>query len=643
MYEAEVNHSVAPITELPVEIARRFGEMREAVEARSILPWGEHCTECNFPTCYTTCELYSPRADKACRLFVGGMIRLDHPEGLNPYLLRITFKQWGKLWTVGNLKLHSPAEAAKKERSNITIGAVARSLPAPAEVKARILRKVAYRRRRLAEDAAKASDPADAFLFECYNPNQRRIDLTFTVRPRDRNVSAFFQRMIRVPPGFIREMIPAAHIVARVDVKQPFEIEIVPNDCDNTTLYFGCLDFIRQKVSTVSRDTGRAWKCIIWDLDNTLWDGILVEDGPDKIKVRAALIEVIRETDRRGILHSIASKNNLEDALKVLRMHGLEEYFLYPQINWQPKSASISRIAQLLNIGLDTIAFVDDQPFEREEVQTALAQVTVVDSKDSEDLHKRPQCSAPVTEESRQRRQMYRQQQEREVVMSAFQGDYTGFLRDCGIRLSIDHLDHGNIERVYELAQRTNQMNFSGNKYLRSELHELMLSEASETFVIRCTDKFGSYGIVGFAVVDPQEPRLLDLMFSCRIQGKRVEHAFLSFLLNRFFCSGPLDFFANYRQTAKNSPSGKVFEEMGFEKIEEKDGVSSLVFRKERVVPDDGIIIVEGKSEMASVGNLARGMSINPEQCKVCSFPASRDISRPIPPNGPIESAPRSK
>jgi FkbH-like protein len=530
------------------------------------------------------------------------MIRIDHTEGLNSYLLKIKFKQWGKLWTAGMLKLYPTAEAARKERTNTAVGAAVRWLPLPPGIRARALRKVSYLRRQATEKALGSTDPVDYFLLECYNPNGRAIGLTLTVRPRDRALPHLFQRMVVVAPGFTREMIPASEITQRIDLRQPFGIEIVPNDCDNTTLYFGFMDFVRERIQIPSASppefARKAWKCIVWDLDNTLWDGVLVEDGAQKISVRTAVMDVIKETDKRGILHSIASKNDQDEAMKVLRSHGIDEYFLHPQINWQPKSESISRIAQLLNIGVDAIAFVDDQPFEREEVKRVLASANVIDAKHCEAIPSRPECRVPVTEESRQRRQMYRQQQEREMAVNAYQGDYMAFLKECDIRLSIAPLSEANLERVYELAQRTNQMNFSGNRYPRQELKELLRSKNCQTCVISCTDKFGSYGIVGFAVVETGEPRLLDLMFSCRIQSKRVEHAFLSFLLTRFVRAQSRDFFANYRQTPRNSASGKVFEEMGFEKAGENEGALSLVFSKDRAVPEEGVVkIIEVKGD----------------------------------------------
>lgn len=107
-------------------------------------------------------------------------------------------------------------------------------------------------------------------------------------------------------------------------------------------------------------------KCVIWDLDNTLWDGVLLEDN--QVSLRDNVAELIKALDNRGILQSIASKNDYLKAMEKLRELGLREYFLYPQINWNSKAFSIKEIARLINIGTDAIAFIDDQPFELEEV-----------------------------------------------------------------------------------------------------------------------------------------------------------------------------------------------------------------------------------------------------------------------------------
>lgn len=594
MYEAEVNSSVESIETLPLDVRKRFAEFRDRVSARTILPWGEHCTECVWPTCYTTCDLYSPRTDGACRQFMDGAVRIDHKEGLSPYLLKIRFKQWAKLWTVGNLHLQSPSKAAQREWFNVAVGAVGRSMPVPSSIKSRVLGKIGYIRRLSAENARPTAELPDCFLLECFNPNSRHIALTFTLKLRTQNGGRPFQAMIDASPGYTRARIPFSDICECVDMRQPFEVEIVPNDCSDTVLYFGLLDFVKERGEAGLEDQSQSgtakFKCIVWDLDNTLWDGVLIENGPGKIRVRQEVVDVIKQMDQRGILHSIASKNNYDDAMAVLRSWELDEYFLYPQIDWHPKSQSIAQIAKLLNIGIEAVAFVDDQEFELEEVKAALPQVTIIGALDSADLPNRPECEVPVTAESKTRRLMYREQERRESERESYGGDYLQFLKGCNMEVDITPLGDANLRRVYELAQRTNQLNYSGNRYPESKLSEMMGTGFLETYVIECRDRFGSYGIVGFAVVDTRAPLLLDLMFSCRIQGKRVEHAILSFLLKRFVSHKKLDFHANYRKTPKNAPAGRVFEEMGFELVAENDGVSDFVFRHDREIPDDQIV-----------------------------------------------------
>ena len=241
---------------------------------------------------------------------------------------------------------------------------------------------------------------------------------------------------------------------------------------------------------------------------------------------------------------------------------------------------------------------MDDQAFEREEVKAAWPQIAVLDAARYESIPGLDGCRVPVTEESINRRLMYRQQQKRNQTLESYSGDYLAFLKECNLQMELGPLRETNLDRIFELAQRTNQLNFSGNRYSLSQLKTIMQSEFLDTYVIKCNDKFGSYGIVGFSVVDSREPRLLDLMFSCRIQGKRVEHAFLSWLLKRYADAGSKDFYADYRETAKNSAAGKVFVEVGFESVLKKDGLESKVFKKSKEIPYDRLITIIAEREM---------------------------------------------
>ncbi len=233
---------------------------------------------------------------------------------------------------------------------------------------------------------------------------------------------------------------------------------------------------------------------------------------------------------------------------------------------------------------------MDDSKFEREEIRVSLPAVRVFDALEFQNLLALPELKVPVTEESANRRKMYTVENERQTLAEGFGQDYMAFLRHCEIKITLRPMDEENMERVHELTQRTNQMNFSGNRYDRAKLEEILQNRFLDTYVIKCDDRFGSYGVVGFAIVDNREPRLTDLMFSCRIQSKRVEHAFLSFVVTKYTSEVKQSFYADYRKTSRNAPSGQVFEDMRFQETGIVDGVSKLVVQRSTVAPPDGVL-----------------------------------------------------
>src|SRR6202171_2754310 len=129
MYETEANTEIKSSAEIPAEVRRLFEHLRAAIHSRTVLPWSEHCTECVWPTCYSTCDLYSPREDGRCRRFSDGMVRIDCPDALNSYILKIRFKRWGKLWTPGNIGLRTVQDATRIERRDYWIGTTLHQLP----------------------------------------------------------------------------------------------------------------------------------------------------------------------------------------------------------------------------------------------------------------------------------------------------------------------------------------------------------------------------------------------------------------------------------------------------------------------------------------------------------------------------------
>lgn len=604
MYETESNGKTAPASEIPPEALSAFAELGGNVTARSVLPWSEHCTECVWPTCYTTCDLYEPREDLRCRRFVDGMVRVECPGGLNSYLLKIRFKQWGKLWAPGSGRLYPMEEAKRLEGRDFRIGSTLYQLPLPGPLKRTAVAKRYSFKKRVAQRSAAGEGLPTSFLLESYNPQSETIGLSLTIRSLNPNVKIPFQKLVQARAGFARTRVPYDEIASALDMGTPFSIEIIPNDVPSgTTLYFGAMDFV-QEVRVPDEGgkpevNGKKIKCVVWDLDHTLWDGVLVEDGAEKLRLKPGIVEIVKELDRRGILHSIASKNNHDEAWRVLKAFEIDQYFLCPQISWGPKGEGVKAIARELNIGLDTLLFVDDSEFELEQVRGACPDVRVVRAERYTELPGMKECQAAVTAEGAERRKLYQVEATRQAAAGEFAEDYLAFLRHCEITLNVKPLAIENLERVHELTQRTNQMNFSGNRYSREPLKEVLDTAHLDAYVLECEDRFGSYGAIGFALVDRREPRMTDLMFSCRVQSKRVEHAFLGFLIRKYTTECGKDFLANYRKTPRNAPSGAVFADLGFEDTGTADGVSRLRFPRERALPDDGIIRVRVNREDA--------------------------------------------
>jgi FkbH-like protein len=527
------------------------------------------------------------------------MVRIDNPANPDSYLLKIRFKQWGKLWAPSRLRLYSNEDATRIEKRDHRIGTILYQLPLPAPLKrAATHKRYSFKKRMAQRSALKANSPT-SFLLECHNPQADVIPLSLTIRSLDpdaspdpvaspkRDTKIPFQKLIHLNPGFQRVRIGIEEIAAALDLGSPFSIEMIPNEVpDGTTLYFGILDFVEE----LETQSARKIKCVIWDLDNTLWDGILVEDGPENLRLKPGVVEVIKELDGRGILHSVASKNNPEEALQVLKRFQLDEYFLFPQISWLPKSQAVQTIARELNIGMNTLLFVDDSEFELREVASACPAVRTIPAGQYRSLPGIEACQVQVTAEASDRRKMYQVEAARQQVATGFGQDYLAFLRHCEITLNIHPLTEANLERVHELTQRTNQMNFSGNRYTRETLRDILSANSLDTYVLDCEDRFGSYGVIGFSIVDRREPRMTDLMFSCRVQSKRVEHAFLAFLIRSHIAESGRDFHANYRATERNAPSGRVFADLGMREIGVSDGVSDLVFPKDQTLDDDGIL-----------------------------------------------------
>jgi FkbH-like protein len=398
--------------------------------------------------------------------------------------------------------------------------------------------------------------------------------------------SAYFEENVWLSPGYNFRTIEVAKIAKFVDVDQPLRIQVEPavQPPSANSMLFTLLEFGRFGANRLPRGTPAAMgkpkpaavavsnlpkaKCVVWDLDNTLWDGTLVELGPQGIRLRPEAASVIAELDRRGVLQSVASKNNAEEAMSALKHFGLADYFLYPQIHWYPKSQSIKQIAESLNIGLDTFLFVDDEPFEREEVGLAHPTVRIVPAAEIDGLLLRPEFDLPTTQESQRRRLMYREEEQRSIAFSNSTKDFLDFLRSCELSLELNDMSDATMQRVFELTQRTNQLNYRGRQISRFDLDQLRAGGSRRGLIMSCRDKFGDYGIIGFMVFDTSTWMIEDFFMSCRVQRKKVEQALMGYLQDLAAESARSGIRVHYKRSKRNAPALEMLSEMGFQRTE---------------------------------------------------------------------------
>lgn len=293
-------------------------------------------------------------------------------------------------------------------------------------------------------------------------------------------------------------------------------------------------------------------KCVIWDLDETIWDGTLLETGD--VTLKPGIREIIRILDERGILHSIASKNYDQDGLKKLDEFGLTDYFVYSKINWNAKSVSVGTIHKKLNIHPESILFIDDNPVERDEVHSEYPEVLCVDAKDYTSLLDLP-CMNPqvITEDAYHRRRMVQAAIQREDDQTTFQGPKPAFLKTLKLQLTISKATESDLARVEELTLRTHQLNTTGITYRHDELSVLLNSPEHTLWICGLTDRYGPYGKIGLALVEKGSSNntLQLLLMSCRVMSLGIGTVLLSHIMQETKSEGKR-LHVDFRETDRN-------------------------------------------------------------------------------------------
>lgn len=336
---------------------------------------------------------------------------------------------------------------------------------------------------------------------------------------------------------------------------------------------------------------GKNKKCLVLDCDNTLWGGILGEDGFDGIKMSADSYpgnafhdfqKYVLDLHNRGVIITLCSKNNEEDVLEVLEKHPncliKKSHIARYKINWNNKADNILALANELNIGLDSFIFVDDSSAECELVSVGLPEVTVFQvpkttyTFTSSFAENGYFDSLKVSPEDLIRNQLYQQEFNRKSEAQKFT-DIGSFYASLEIRLKIHEAKKEELPRVAQLTQKTNQFNLTTKRYSLGEIEAMSMSDSAKIYVLYASDKFGDLGLTGVCLVKKETNgyEIDTLLMSCRVLGRNIELRFIQKIFELLHDTfGEVEIHAQYLKTKKNTQTKDFWSKVGLERISGK-------------------------------------------------------------------------
>jgi FkbH-like protein len=311
---------------------------------------------------------------------------------------------------------------------------------------------------------------------------------------------------------------------------------------------------------------------MVWDLDETIWKGRLLEG--DNPRLRPGIVEVLRKLDSRGVLLSIASTNDHDQAWAHLKRFGIADLFLAPEINLGSKHHSVSRIAASLDLKFSHIGFIDDDPLERELVTKFFGgSVHIFNAVDYLTLPDDPRLSpAVISRDGHKRRELVGAELRRQDEKAKYE-TWEGFLYDCEIKFSVRLAEQEDLDRVLELAVRTNRMNASGRRYTVEEVSSILADRTRTVMVGALQDRFGDYGTVCAAILQWHDSvaKAEALWISCRVAKRGVPPAFVSALGMLAHTHGAVSLEVSYSPTEANRLAAFYLGTYGF-KLETSEG-----------------------------------------------------------------------
>lgn len=351
--------------------------------------------------------------------------------------------------------------------------------------------------------------------------------------------------------------------------------------CNPKLWHFGKIAFGPEIMSQAGSDLigairaleGRTRKVLVVDLDDTLWGGVVGDEGWESLRLGGhhpvgesfvAFQTELKTLQRRGILLCIVSKNTERVALEAIEQHPemvlQQSDFVAWRINWRDKAQNIRELAEELNLGLDAFVYIDDHPAERARVRAALPDVLVPQWPDDRLLYAQAlnelNCfdAATLTDEDRARSEMYRADRQRKAVENAAQ-TVEAYLDSLQLRVTAERLDKSNLSRAAQLLNKTNQMNLATRRMTEAQFATFH-SHACPVAVFRVSDRFGEYGLTGLAslMVDGESGKVVDLVVSCRVMGRGVEETMLAVMTQLACRVGVKRLQAIFQPTERNAP-----------------------------------------------------------------------------------------
>lgn len=540
--------------------------------------WDEHCLECSAPACYSTCPIYSRRPDGSCRRFDYGF-KVMRPPGNTLCRVKLKFRKWAKL-------------EARINRGSMTPGKV-RSIDTKDCITTKVFKIASavggysfsrkwdgLRRKKYAELPSEGPYVSD-FLLQCSYAGSTPFNMLFEIA--DKENSVVYKQNITITPGYNQEFI-------KMEFPLPVGglVRLYPENNLEAELEIYAADFVMLK-GAIPEQPAKKVKCVAWDLDNTVWKGILAEANPDSLALREHVLDTIHELDRRGIIQIIVSKNDRDAVVPVLNRLDIADYFVYVMANWNPKSENIYYASKLLNIGIDTFALIDDSAYERSEVIDTLPSVRVYDENNLNKLLKNDEFDLPVTEDGAKRRLSYQQEASRKKIRDSFGGQNTDFIRNCNIEVTVDRIaTTEQRKRSIELLMRTNQLNLSAHRYTESEFDQLIAEPGSQSLVLSVRDRFGDYGQVAFLHFIEEDDKLVftEYAMSCRVAAKLVENALFDCLMAKY----GKNIVAKGNRTNRNTTLVDAFTKVGFRSTSDEPMKINLELATSNAIPNSNCV-----------------------------------------------------